>query len=166
MISSRPLIGPPTNHISKSIFFYLKKNHECTFQTTNKNIARMATRCPENISSVVKYVKLLFPKVLRKESSDSSDSKTSWIFLKLLSTLRKCNLTHLATDVIFSGQRFAILAMFCLEVSWFLCVDRLCDFSHLLTQVAWFIFGEVFFAERLHDFFVEILRDLLYEEVA
>ena len=25
-----------------------------------------------------------------------------------------------------------------------------------------FFLGEVFFAERLHDFFVEILRDLLY----
>ena len=30
------------------------------------NIVRIAKRCPENITSVVKYVKLLFPKVLRK----------------------------------------------------------------------------------------------------
>ena len=31
-----------------------------------KNIARIAKRCPENITSVVKCVKLLFTKKLRK----------------------------------------------------------------------------------------------------
>ena len=31
---------------------------------------------------------------------------------KMLSTLGNSNLTHFTTDVIFSGQRFAILAMF------------------------------------------------------
>ena len=31
-----------------------------------KNIARIANRCPENIASVVKYVKLFLSKVLRK----------------------------------------------------------------------------------------------------
>ena len=31
-----------------------------------KNIARIAKRCPENIASVVKCVKLFLPKVLRK----------------------------------------------------------------------------------------------------
>ena len=59
---------------------------------------------------------------------------------------------------------------FCGELAWFhllrgcviLCVERLCDFSHSLTQVAWFIFFwgyVIFFAERLHDFFYERLRD-------
>ena len=33
---------------------------------TLKNIARIAKHCPENITSVVKCVKLHFPKVLRK----------------------------------------------------------------------------------------------------
>ena len=47
---------------------------------------------------------------------------------------------------------------FCGELAWFhllrgcviLCVERLCDFSHSLTQVAWFIFLEVmwFFLRR------------------
>ena len=32
-----------------------------------KNIARIAKRCPENIASVVKFVKLFLPKVLRKD---------------------------------------------------------------------------------------------------
>ena len=63
-------------------------------------------------------------------------------------------MTHLTTDVMFSGQQFAILAMFlvdrlrdfccverlhdfvCGEVVRFLCVDRLSNFSHSLTQVA------------------------------
>ena len=44
-----------------------------------KNIARIAKRCPKNITSVEKCVKLLCPKVLRKlkknrDSGDSSDS--------------------------------------------------------------------------------------------
>ena len=33
-------------------------------------------------------------------------------FFYFLSTFRKCNLTHLTTDVMFSGQSFVILAMF------------------------------------------------------
>ena len=76
------------------------RNHStkkaCNLST--KNIARIAKRCPENITLVVKCVKLLFPKVLRK--------------FYFLSTFGKSNLTHLKTDVMFSGQRFAILAMF------------------------------------------------------
>ena len=32
----------------------------------NKNIARIAKRCPENITSIVKCVKFLFPKVVWK----------------------------------------------------------------------------------------------------
>ena len=57
----------------------------------------------------------------------------------------------------------------CEEVAWFLCVETLCDFSHSVTQVAWFIlldvawflcverlgdvFEVIFCVERLHDFF-------------
>ena len=37
-----------------------------SIQPANKNIARIAKRCPENIASVVKCVKLFLPKVLRK----------------------------------------------------------------------------------------------------
>ena len=33
-------------------------------------------------------------------------------FFLLVSFFGKCNLTHLTTNVMFSGQRFAILAMF------------------------------------------------------
>ena len=89
-----------------------------------ENIARIAKRCPENITSFVKCVKLTFPKVLRKFFK-----KVAWIFcgeivwyfslLSLLSllylffssliTFGKSNLT---TNVMFSGQRFAILTMF------------------------------------------------------
>ena len=36
-------------------------------------------------------------------------------FLLLCQFLGKCNLTHLTTDVMFSGQRFAIPAMFLSE---------------------------------------------------
>ena len=39
-----------------------KINHAASPQ----NIARIAKRCPENITSVVRCIKLLFPKVLRK----------------------------------------------------------------------------------------------------
>ena len=43
------------------------------------------------------------------------------------STFGKRNLTHLATDVMFSGQRFAILAMFLFKF-----VSSLC---HILSQL-------------------------------
>ena len=59
----------------------------------------------------------------------------------LLSTFGNNNLTHLTTDVMFSGQRFAILAMFSKG-----CVT--------------------FFAKRLRDFFFERLHNFLCEEVA
>ena len=36
------------------------------YVTSNKNIARIAKRCPEKITSVVKCVELLFPKKLRE----------------------------------------------------------------------------------------------------
>ena len=94
-------------------------------QSINKNIARIPRRCPENITSVVKCVKLLFPKVLRKEKEKNCVIflwRGCMIFLTtvttvkknifFLSTFVKGNLTHLANNVIFSGQRFAILAMF------------------------------------------------------
>ena len=34
--------------------------------SSDQNIARIAKRCPENITSVIKCVKLLFPKILWK----------------------------------------------------------------------------------------------------
>ena len=43
-----------------------------------------------------------------------------------LSTFGKSDLTHLTTNVIFSGQPFAIIAMFGEEVAFF--VERLRDF--------------------------------------
>ena len=49
-------------------------------QPLHKNIAIIAKRCRENTTFVVKFVKLLFPKVLKKFflfSSDSSDSMDS-----------------------------------------------------------------------------------------
>ena len=36
-----------------------------TFVYNGENIARIAKRCPEKITSLVKCVKLLFPKILR-----------------------------------------------------------------------------------------------------
>ena len=36
--------------------------------TFSQNIARIAKRCPENIRSDVKSVKLLYPKVLKKKN--------------------------------------------------------------------------------------------------
>ena len=38
------------------------------------------------------------------------------LFFYFLSTFGKRNLTHLTTDVLFSGQRFAILAMFRIDI--------------------------------------------------
>ena len=48
--------------------------------SNNQNIVRIAKRWPENITSVVKSVKLLFTRVVKKHicySSDSSDSMDS-----------------------------------------------------------------------------------------
>ena len=47
---------------SFNFFFYIF----LTVAKFHKNITRIAKSCPENITSVVKCVKLLFPKVLRK----------------------------------------------------------------------------------------------------
>ena len=58
-----------------------------------------------------------------------------------LRTFRKSNLTHWTTNEMFSGQRFAILAMFLLRD----CV--------------------IYCMKRLHDFCVKRLRDFLCEEV-
>ena len=144
--------------------------HTYHYWTNKKNIARVAKCCPENKTLVVKSFKLLFSKVLNKktfifyscDSGDSSDSNENnhatfpqkilhFFFLNLISTFGKSNLTHLTTDVMFSGQRFAILAMFCWEVAWFLFV-QVAQFS--LTRVC------IFFLERLRDFLVERLRDV------
>ena len=59
----------------------------------------------------------------------------------LHSTFGNSNFTHLTTDVMFSGQRFPILAIFS---------------GGRMT----------FFAKRLRDFFVERSHDFLCEEVA
>ena len=74
-------------------------------------------------------------------------------FIYFFSTFGKGNLTHLTTNVILSGHRFAILTMFLLRGCMILWVERLQDFyvwrgcmiflTHSLTQVAWFIFLEV-----------------------
>ena len=96
------------------------------------------------------------------------------LFLYFLSTFGKSNLTHLTKDVLFSGQRFAILAKFFGEVA---------QFSHLLTRVPdFFLCGEVacFFYGGRMIFCVEVtknfggcrifcvvrLRDFLCGEVA
>ena len=88
-----------------------------------------------------------------------------FLFLKPFQYFGKSYLTLLTTDVMFSGQHFAILAMFfverlcdfvCGEVAWFFGVEMVHAFSHSLTPVAWFIFLNVawfFFADRMRDFF-------------
>ena len=110
-----------------------------------------------------------------------------------LSTFGKIYLKHLTTDVMFSWQGFAILAMFFWEVVWF-CVSRgyvifvcweVVWFSYSFTPVAWFIFLEVswFFLWRACMIFlwrgcmiffglkgcsisfVERLRDFVFGEV-
>ena len=42
--------------------------------------------------------------------------KYIYVYIYFLSTFGKSNWTYLTTDVMFSGQRFAILAMFSLDV--------------------------------------------------
>ena len=100
------------------------------------------------------------------------------LFFYFLCTFGKSNLKHLTTNVIFSGQRFAILTMFFSgQVAWFLfcsevagfCVWRRCVFF-VCGEVEWFFLLThsgcmiyfsggcmICFAERLHDFFVERL---------
>ena len=119
----------------------LTQNHATSQQNKNqatcplKNIARIAKRCPENITLVVKCVKLHFPKVLRKltylflfftvvtavtvvtvvrtimQPLHTKSHNLSFFFYFFI-FFGKSNLTHLTADVMFSGQRFAILAMF------------------------------------------------------
>ena len=68
----------PKNCFHQKTFFFTK-NHATSshkksrkiftqkiMHSLNKNIGRIAKRCPENITLVVQCVKLLFPKVLRK----------------------------------------------------------------------------------------------------
>ena len=89
----------------------------------------------------------------------------------ILSTFGKRNLTHLKTNVMLSGQRFAILAMFKKRDGVNLCMERLLNFcvvrgcviflTHSLTKVAWFIFFS-----RLYDFFCEEVVWLFCWEIA
>ena len=100
------------------------------------------------------------------DSSDSSEKvhatspqkNHATSFFYFLGTFEKCNLTHLTTDVMFSGQRFAILAMFSkhrpsgtmLSISRFvrpsvcsLLRYRLSVFLPPLPEVGWPIFLEI-----------------------
>ena len=76
-------------------------------------------------------------KIVLSKSGDTSDSSEknhttspqknhAIFFFYFLSTLGKCNLTHLTTDVMFSGQRFAILAMFPIKKTTFVSAISLC----------------------------------------
>ena len=61
------------------------------------------------------FLNVLFRRFLICQShitSHSSDKNHTTSHLVLKKLLGKSNLTHLPTDVMFSGQRFAILAMF------------------------------------------------------
>ena len=71
------------------------------------------------------------------------------IFFNFIIAFAKSNLTHLTIDVMFSGQRFTILAMFYVEKLQEKKFD-VCNF-----------FGERlrdFFVKRLHDFFGEVAQ--------
>ena len=62
---------------------------------------------------------------------------------------------HYCQVVWFFLERFCDFV--CGEVAWFLCVEKLCDFSHSVTQVVWLIFPEVawFFLQRDCVIFLE-----------
>ena len=97
----------------------------------SKNIARIAKRCPENITSVVKCVKLLLPKVLSKYLKKKKNTVVTAVtevtivrkitqplkesIFYFLSTFEKCNLTHLTTDVMFSVSILQFLQCFLLH---------------------------------------------------
>ena len=49
-------------------------------------------------------------------TTDSTVTAVTTIYFFTFLVLGKCNLTHLTDDVMFSGQRFAILAMFIHEI--------------------------------------------------
>ena len=83
--------------------------------------------------------------VVRKIMQPLRKKITQPLFLIIKKKIVKCNLAHLTTDVMFSGQRFAILAM---------CFGEVAQFS--LTRACM-----IFFVERLRDFCVERLRDVL-----
>ena len=119
----------------------IKKNHKTSLYTKitqplhtqqqkmthpvhQKNIARIAKSCPENITLVVKSVKCLCPKVFKKYIMFLTvvTAVTVWSVVRKNAqpfnqknqgtSFRKSNLTHLTTDVMFLGQCFAILAIF------------------------------------------------------
>ena len=50
--------------------------------------------------------------VVRKITQPLNKKIMQPLFFYFLIFFEKCNLTHLTTDVMFSGQRFAILAMY------------------------------------------------------
>ena len=108
-------------------------SHQKNHAISQQNIVRIAKRCPENITSVVKCVKLHFPKKTRKKEKNrlhnflwrgcliclttvttvaAVTTEFFCILLYFLSTFGKRNLTHLTTDMIFSGLNFAIISMF------------------------------------------------------
>ena len=101
-----------------------KKNCGQIRHPLHKNIARITKNCRKNTISVVKCVKLLFPKEEEKKGPLVAFfvemlREFSYYCKKkyLLNTFGNSNLTHLTTDVTFSWQHFAILAMFsnCME---------------------------------------------------
>ena len=65
---------------------------------------------------------------VRKNHATSPQSRNLSFFFYCLSTFRKSNLKQLTTDMMFSGQRFAILAMFCVKMLRDFSLKRLRDF--------------------------------------
>ena len=74
----------------------------------------------------------------------------------------------MTTDVMFSGYRFSILAMFLWRGCMIFLAERLRDFCFLLVEVAWIFCGEVawFVVERLRAFLVKRLNDFFCGEFA
>ena len=89
----------------------------------------------------------------------------------------KCNSTHLTINVMFSGRRFVILAMFFCEkvayfflaVKWFILLRGYMIFFwevDFFWQVAWFFLWRLcdFFVQRLRNFFLR-LGDVFWESL-
>ena len=72
-----------------------------------------------------------------------------------LSTFGKSNLTHLTTDVMFSGQHFAILAMFCTTVP----IQYISEYNEneFILETIYFVAETIYFrmyvADLKRDFF-------------
>ena len=114
----------------KKTFSHQKSRNLFTHKITQppKNIARIAKHCPENITSVVKCVKLLFPKYFFERSRNFFTTLSTvtavttvtfhfyffFTFKKnFLSIFGKSNLTHLTTDVNDSPDVFLLLHLIC-----------------------------------------------------